>query len=59
MMFRSSRFTSGLIVGGIIGATVGVMNRGQANKMRRRITRTSRNIMNRRNGIVSAIADWF
>lgn len=58
-MLRSSRFTSGLIIGGIIGATVGVMNSGNANRMKRRIARAGRNVMNRGNGIVGAIADLF
>lgn len=59
MILRSGRFTSGLIIGGLIGATVGIMNSGQANRMRRRIVRASRNVMNRGNGIVGAIADLF
>ena len=59
MITRSSRFTSGLIIGGLIGATVGMMNSGQANRMRRKFTRASRNVMSRRNGIVGAIADLF
>jgi len=59
MIVRSSRFTSGLIIGGMIGATVGIMNSGQASRMRRRLSRASRSVMNRGNGIFGAIADLF
>jgi len=59
MITRNTRFTSGLIIGGLIGATVGMMNSGQANRMRRKISRASRSVMSRRNGIVGAIADLF
>ncbi|MGE5327907.1 MAG: YtxH domain-containing protein [Deltaproteobacteria bacterium] len=59
MIVRSSRFTSGLIIGGLLGATVGAMNSKNASRMRRRITRASRNVMHRGNNIVGAIADWF
>lgn len=59
MITRTSRFTRGLIIGGIIGATVGIMNNGQVRRMRRRIMRAGRNVMNRGNGIIGAITDLF
>lgn len=57
---NNNNFTRGLILGGIIGATIGgMMNRDQSYRMRRKIMRAGRNAFSRRNGIVDAIMDMF
>ncbi len=59
MLMRTNKFTRGLIVGGIIGATIGgMMNNGQTNRMRRNLMKAGRNFM-RRNGVMDMITDLF
>lgn len=55
---RNNKFTNGLIIGGIIGATIGMMNKDQTYRWRRKIMRAGRNAV-RRNGLIDAIADLF
>ncbi len=57
---NNDRFTRGLIIGGIIGATVsGMMNRGDTFKWRKKMMRAGKNAFTHRNGIVDAILDLF
>ncbi len=59
MMMRTNKFTRGMILGGIIGATIGgMMSNGQTNRMRRKLMRAGRSFM-KRNGVMNMITDLF
>lgn len=55
----AGRFTRGLIIGGIIGAAVGMMNNGQNYRLRRKVVKAGRNVWNRKSGLIDAITDLF
>jgi hypothetical protein len=55
----NNRFTRGLIIGGIIGASVSMMNNGSVHRMRRQVMRMGRNMFGRRNPLVRAIDNLF
>jgi len=56
---RNNTFTRGLIIGGIIGATVGMMRKDNNFRMKRRLKRVGRSVINGRKGIVDVITDLF
>ena len=56
---RNNAFTTGLIVGSIIGATVGMMNKDNNFRMKRKLMRAGRSVINGRKGIVDALTDLF
>lgn len=59
MMIPDNRFTRGLIIGGIIGATIGgMMNNRQTYRMRRKFMRAGKNFV-KRGGIVDTLTDLF
>lgn len=58
-MNNRNRFARGLIVGSLIGATIGMMNKGQTYGWQRKMMRAGRNAFSRRNGLMSIISDLF
>ncbi|MDR1208823.1 MAG: hypothetical protein LBK41_00675 [Clostridiales bacterium] len=53
-----SRFTTGLIIGGVVGA-IGLTYAFSDKRARRRVARDSRNIMKHASGVIENIAEKF